>query len=152
MKKLMVSGIGLMLVAFFVMPAAADKGNRQAREGYNTDRPAHSYSHKNNYRRTFKQDFNKERREYQRDMKNNIRAMKRADSPRERERIRRNMRADRHDYKRDVRQLKRDYRYQKHSYRHGRIEKRHKKDLRAYGHSSHYRSPRINHLAFGFWF
>lgn len=141
MKRMIISGFGLMMVTLIAMPALAEKGSRHGGEGFKQDRGGQTYASKNNDHQALRRDLNREQREYQRDQRHNVRAMKRADSPRERERIRHNMRADWRDYRHDVHQIKRYYHHQKHDYRHKPVIKHQHKANSYYHHSGHYGGP-----------
>jgi Ni/Co efflux regulator RcnB len=154
MKKVIISGLGLVMVALMAMPAAADRGDKHRWDGYKTDKQS-QYRHsdkKNDYsRHAYKKDLKRERREFQKDKKHNKQAMKRADSLRERKRIHRNMVADWQDYKHDVRKIKRNYHQQKH-YGYKDDYKHHRKGYVNYQHNHQNRTHGPNYLAFGWWF
>ena len=165
MKKLMISGLGLIMVMLIAMPAVAENGRGRRGDGYKGNKSSHAYQHKNYDRRAYKKEMNREWREYQRERKQNIRAMKRADSPRERKRIKRNMVTDWRDYKHDVGKIKRHYHkqnryyhkhkrhYQKHSgHYHKPAHRQYKKGHVHYRHHDRYPSRGHNYLAFGWWF
>lgn len=64
MKKLMVSALGLMLVAFFAMPAAAERGDRRELNSYHNKRPAHSFALKHHGHKILKHHHNRGQRQY----------------------------------------------------------------------------------------
>ena len=150
MKKVLISGLGLMVVSLIAMPAVAERGSGQEREGFKQDRAGQNYASRNSDRQALERDLNREQREYQRDQRHNVRAMKRADSPRERERIRHNMRADWRDYKHDVHQIKRNYRHQEHYYRHRPVIKHQHRGNADHFRSGHHRGSGPDHHAWGF--
>ncbi len=154
MKKIIISGLGLVMVTLMAMPAAADRGDRNRGDGYKAGKQSqyrHSDKKYDNGRRAYKKDLNSEWREFQKDRKHNKQAMKQADSRREQKRIHRNMVADWQNYKHDVRKIKRNYQQQKH-YGYKDDHKQHRKGHVNYQHNNQNRTHGPNYLAFGWWF
>lgn len=147
MKKLIISGLGLMMVFMLAIPAMAGTGKRG--NGFGNKRPNHSWRNSDYTRREYKQDLNRERRQFQCERKENRHALRKADTPREKHWVRREMRADRKDYRHGAHQIKRNFRQQYHSSATGFkcYEKRplYRHPVRKSHHNSSY-------LAFGMWF
>ena len=150
MKKLILSGFGLMMVLMMAMPAAAEKGSRQREENYGSSRHSETYSSKKHGHKTPLREVKEEWRDYKRNLQNNIWALVHADSYREKTKIRSNIRADYRDYKNEVRQFKRDYHHQQDYYRHQPVMKHQHKTDNHYHHSGYHSALGAKHLGFGF--